>query len=222
MDRFRHPYMGHQPYIELALATGLRSGELTALSWKDHVNLQVGTLDVVANHWNGEPSTRKTGRRDRLYLSPGLVCSLGQHWRRMQKEGSKDQIKSGLVFPSVTGLYATNRVRRALRWSCRQAGLPKMVPHDLRHTAATLWNQVTSRRVAQLAIGHDDSRTHDHYTHPYEEDFRRGSVAVATLIGADKPAEVASSAGHLGGPPSKNGVSPIKETHAVIGRGDWI
>lgn len=58
-----------------------------------------------------------------------------------------------------------------------------MRPHDLRHTATTLWYQAASRRVAQLVIGHADEAMHDRYTHPYEEEVRRGSEAVAALIG---------------------------------------
>ena len=179
------PYMGHQPYIALALATGCRSGELTALRWDEHIDLATGTVEVVANHWRGKVGTRKTGRRDTLYLAPGLTKLLGRHWQRMQQESTPTQLASGLVFPARNGGYSTARPKKALLWCCRQAGLPRMVPHDLRHTAATLWNRVASRRVAQLAIGHFDDEVHDRYTHPYEDEFLAGSNAVAGLIGLE-------------------------------------
>ena len=177
------PYMGHQVYVELALTTGCRSGELTALRWDEHVNLADGTLDVVQSHWRGTLDTRKTSRRDRLYLPGPLIEHMGRHWQLLQTKGTPAQKDSGLVFPSRRGTLSSGRVRNCLLWCCKRLGFPPMTPHDLRHTATTLWSQSAPRRVSQLVIGHDDDRTHDHYTHPYEEEFKAGSAAVAGLIG---------------------------------------
>jgi integrase len=207
------PYMGHAAYVLLAMTTGLRSGELTSLKWKSHVDLEAGTLWVVDNHWKGHPGTRKTGRRDQVYLSEEVQVALAEHQKAARAGFNDVQRASGLVFPAVNGKLADGRARNALRWACERAGLPRMVPHDLRHTATTLWNQVATQRVAQLAIGHASERAHNGYHHPYEDDFRRAGAAVGALvtgreIGADqgarraeKPleleAKVATWGGHL-------------------------
>ena len=189
------PYLGHATYAFVAIATGLRSGELTSLKWDEHVDLEAGTLRVVANHWKGVSGTRKTGRRDTLHLSEELVEALRAHRAASLDGCSEAQLASGLVFPSTNGKLASGRVRKALDWACERAGLPRMVAHDLRHTATTLWNQVASRRVAQLAIGHVSARAHDGYHHPYDDEFRRAGDAVGALLRA----EVSTSGVHPSG-----------------------
>ena len=175
------PYMGHQVFIQLALVAGCRRGELTALLW-EHIDLQKGWIDVVISHYRGTVDTTKTSRKDRIYLPDEMVASLGQHWRKQQTRGTERQREFGLVFPSRLGGHSSARLRRALPWCCERAGLPRLTTHDLRHTATTLWNQAASRHIAQLVIGHDDERTHDHYHHAYESDIREGSEKVAKLI----------------------------------------
>jgi integrase len=148
----------------LALATGMRQGELLALKWRD-VDLEGGTLQVRAPiHYNGhafvfaEPKTRYSRRR--VALSPIAVEALRAHRVRQLEE----RIKLGaawddmdLVFPNIIGrpLSASNLIRREFHPLLERAGLPQMRFHDLRHTAATLLlSRGINPKVVSEMLGH--------------------------------------------------------------------
>jgi len=152
----------------------------------------------VENNWRGHIGTRKTKRRDVMYLPAGLAKQLGRPWQLTQTESNAAQIASGLVFPSRTGKLARQRLRTALDWCHENYDIPRLVPHDLRHTAVTLWNEVAHPTVAQRAIGHSDAKMHAHYHHPYESAYQEGSNAVADLIGL-----TAWKSAHPGAHPSR-------------------
>ena len=131
----------------LAITTGLRRGELLGLRWED-VDLERGRLRVGralvregGRHILGETKTRR-GRRQ-INLTPGTVSALKAH-RKKQLEGKmrlaglhKDQ---GLIFASEVGtpVNPENLVKRSFKPLLKEASLPEIRFHDLRHTCATL------------------------------------------------------------------------------------
>ena len=148
----------------LALASGMRQGELLGLRWRE-VDLEGGTLQVRASvHYNGhefvfaEPKTRYSRRR--IALSPIAVEALRAHRVRQLEE----RIKLGaawndmdLVFPNSIGrpLAASNLLRREFHPLLERAGLPRMRFHDLRHTAATLLlSRGINPKVVSELLGH--------------------------------------------------------------------
>lgn len=137
--------------FELALRTGLRIGELLALSWDD-VDLKAGTIRVrrsVRRHLGigsglvlSEPKTAASRRR--IPLPPGCTELLGrQRQRERQKrhkaaagEGSSE---TGLVFTTLTGTTLDPvHVSKAFYIACERSGVRRIRFHDLRHTCATL------------------------------------------------------------------------------------
>jgi len=133
--------------IVLALATGMREGELLALSWDD-LNLDNASVLVRANVViTREGKLReevKTGHSRRRIALPNIaVEALRRHRVRQAEERLRMGVAwedNNLVFPNTFGrLYDANNWRFAWFYPLLQrAGLPRVRPHDLRHTAATL------------------------------------------------------------------------------------
>jgi len=131
----------------LALATGMRRGELMTLKWSD-VDLDGTTLQVrrtiqrTPQGWvAGDPKSRQSRRR--IALPATVVEALRTH--RIRQLGERLSLGDAwndqdLVFTTAIG----GRLPRSVfehSWFhplLRRAGLPRMRFHDLRHIAATL------------------------------------------------------------------------------------
>lgn len=132
------------PLYLLAIATGMRQGELLALRWRD-VDLDQGTIVVRHTLLRGvrELADPKTERANRtLRIGQEVVTSMRDH-RRMQlmkrlAVGSRwrdlDYVFAG---PNGDPRHARN-VLAAFQAALDRAGLPKQRFHDLRHACATL------------------------------------------------------------------------------------
>ena len=160
----------------LAIHTGMRQGELLALKWND-VDLEAGTVSVrrtlsrERGHYQlGEPKTKKSRRT--VKLTGAAVDALREHLARqmedMERLGDlyKDQ---GLVFTSQTGsiLNPSNLRQRSFNKLLKEAKLPQMRFHDLRHTCATLLlSRNVHPKIVQEMLGHANvAITLDTYSH---------------------------------------------------------
>ena len=134
------------PIIMLALATGMRRGELLALRWCD-VDLDAGTAQVArsleqtkAGLRFKEPKT-KHGRRS-IKLSASVVAELKAHWKQQQerrlKLGQGRAVEGDLVFPSWDGtVRSPNATTREWVRALAEFKLPAISLHALRHTHAS-------------------------------------------------------------------------------------
>jgi integrase len=134
------------PIIMLALATGMRRGELLALRWCD-VDLDAGTAQVArsleqtkAGLRFKEPKT-KHGRRS-IKLSASVVAELRAHWKQQQerrlKAGQGRAVEGDLVFPSWDGtVRSPNATTREWVRALAEFRLPAISLHALRHTHAS-------------------------------------------------------------------------------------
>lgn len=163
------------------LHTGLRRGEALALKWK-HVDMGLASLGVAAylsvtqslSKVNGrlvlrEPKTR-AGKR-RVALSPSLILLLRQH-RDEQNAASallgKTLTGEDYVFSHPEGTpLDPSTVSHTFSRILRQADLPCMPLHSLRHTHATFLLQAgVHPRIAMERLGHSSIRvTLDTYSH---------------------------------------------------------
>lgn len=147
----------------VALATGLRQGELFGLRWSD-LDFAIATLHVrralvrtPTGFGFAEPKTE--GSRRTINLPAVAVAALREHRARQVAE----RLRVGpawddgdLVFCTTIGtaLDASN-VTRAFQRHLAAAGIPRRRFHDLRHSAATLLMlQGVSARVVQEMLGH--------------------------------------------------------------------
>jgi integrase len=145
----RAKLQGHTllPIVELALATGLRRGELLALRWGD-IDLDAGTLCVEHSVEETNvglrlksPKTRR-GRR-KIGLAPETVGMLRAH--KAKQLEIRFAVKLGnvgsetLVFSTVEGdLISPHSITRAWGRIRRAKKLPKVSFHSFRHTHASM------------------------------------------------------------------------------------
>jgi integrase len=150
----------------LALSTGMRQGELMALSWRQ-VDMSIATLRVTGSlqRIDGkqevvEPKTR--GSRRAIALPPFAVMALRAHASTWQSNAGA-LLFTNLDGTPLVGTVLTKQFQRILK----AAGLPRIRFHDLRHTAATLLlGRGVHPKIVSEMLGHSSiSMTLDLYSH---------------------------------------------------------
>jgi integrase len=182
----------HYALYYLAVATGLRRGELLALHWRD-VDLERSrltvrhTVTVLDNQPEiGEPKSKRSRRV--IEFDHDVAEVLREHKQRQALERKvMDDLwhDQGLVFPSEVGslLYPSNLHRNFVILRAK-AGLPGIVFHELRHTYASL-NLRKGMNIVDLSasLGHETvAFTLSRYTHVVEELKGRRGVGLARLL----------------------------------------
>jgi integrase len=166
----------HYPLYYLAIATGMRMGELLGLKWRD-INWEQKSLQVqrqLTKKKGGgfEFSTPKTkaGIR-RIELGYVTIDVLRMHQKsqygHIHNMGDKWH-NQDLVFPSQIGTHLDkDNLRRRFKKVLLDTKLPEIRFHDLRHTAASLMlNSGIPVIVVSRRLGHaKPSITLDIYGH---------------------------------------------------------
>lgn len=101
-------------------ATGMRVGELEALTW--------GDVDEPRQRWRVSQAVAKTGRARWVPVSSVLFEAVTRLLAR------EDRTPGRRVFEGVTA----DRLRTAITRACTTAGVPAFSPHDLRHRRISL------------------------------------------------------------------------------------
>ena len=158
--------------IVVAMATGMRQGELIGLRWSD--------IDFARNHLHvrrqlnrdgslTEPKTAK-GRRT-IALPPNVTLLLAEHEHQQNEERRRvgsDWHDHDLVFCTHFGKPLQHRnVLREFGMLLKRANLSHISFHALRHTHATmLLVQGVPAKIVQERLGHSNiSMTLDIYSH---------------------------------------------------------
>jgi integrase len=166
-----------EPLWRLAIAGGLRQGEICALRWPQ-VDLESGVLQVTGTLEQrpghkpvvAEPKTAR-GRRA-VQLGAATVASLRAYRVRCIEaalaEAGRAYDPTGFVFQRPDGQpYTMSMVWKAWRKLNDKAGVPRIRFHDLRHTAATLlFSKHVHPKMVQEMLGHATiATTMDIYSH---------------------------------------------------------
>lgn len=138
-----------QPLLVVALHTGMRRGEILALTWRD--------VDLTRRLIRVEKS--KNGEKRSIPISATLHATL---------KGIKVRDISGRLFP-----LAVRSLRVGFERAVEKAGLEDFHFHDLRHTFATrlVQNGVDLYKVKEL-LGHKTIAMTMRYSHHYPESLR--------------------------------------------------
>lgn len=177
----------------VALACGLRMGEVLALSWAG-IDLEHGqmTISQALQRQKGRGLVlidTKTDRSRRTIALPSpLIAALRAHRVRQLQErlvaGSRWQDR-GFVFTSSIGSGLEPRsLHRAFKAMLAEAGLPDIRFHDLRHSAASLMlAQGVPLRVVMEVLGHSSiGVTANTYSHVMPSLVRDATEKVAHLL----------------------------------------
>lgn len=174
---------GHrsEALFKLALATGMRRGEILGLKWQD-IDFEKGSLQVRRvlsriptklpgkGYTEAEPKTQKSRRT--IIIASFALQALKKHRLRQAEE----RLKAGpcwqehdYVFCTSleTNLHPDRDVLSLLKTFPKKAELPDIRFHDLRHSAATLLLSLGIHpKVVQEILGHSQiSMTMDIYSH---------------------------------------------------------
>jgi integrase len=164
----------------VALHTGMREGEMLGLRWDD-LDLDATTPMLRVRRTLSETRTGhkfelpKSGKGRSIKLSSKAVYALRSH--RVKQAEEKPRLGSlwqdnGLVFSTTTGTTTsgTNLLGRYFKPLLKQADLPAIRLHDLRHTCATILLMAGKHpKYVQELLGHASiSITLDTHSHVIE------------------------------------------------------
>ena len=174
---------GLYEFYLLELSTGLRLGEITALTWDDF-NYKYKTITVNKNaprvYFDNETTTPKTENSVRtLQLTDD--CATLLECMKLRKPDD-----SNIMFPDpkTGGMRNGSAVTVQLHRIQRRAGLPRIRFHDLRHTFATLMlEQGVDIKTVSYMLGHSDVRfTMNRYMHVTETLQKNAAAAMSDII----------------------------------------
>jgi len=143
--------------ILFAWHTGLRFGEIIALTWND-IDLERGTISVNKAIARGYLGTTKSNKTRQAYVTADV---------REMLDRRRKETANAIVFPNTKGRYMIQQ--RCVEWLhdiCDKSGLRRIGWHTFRHTFAShLVEKGVSLRTVQDLLGHSDPQTTMRYAH---------------------------------------------------------
>lgn len=157
--------------VWLLAETGMRPGEIRALAWRDIGDESITIIKAVSRNQIGP--TKTYGRRS-VVLRNGARSAL-KTWQLAQGRLVR---ADGLVFPRVggEGVWTDEGWRKwqqkVFTPAAKRAGLPGLVPYDLRHTFASRLI-AEGRDIYWIArqMGHSPTQTLNTYGHLFESRY---------------------------------------------------
>lgn len=174
--------------ILTALSTGIRSGELRALTW-DAINFDTAELHVrqaVAHNTTAVIKPPKTKRGKRVLPVPAEVLSV----LRKHKLRSVFSQPSDYVFASSVGTPMLKKVlANCIKRACNTANIHTMLWGDMRHFFASVQLSALGEDWAEVAalMGHSSPafafRQYGHYSKNAEKQDKARAAAASAMFG---------------------------------------
>ncbi|MEE8431549.1 MAG: tyrosine-type recombinase/integrase [Candidatus Desulfatibia sp.] len=160
----------YYPATLCLVRTGVRFGELTALSWAD-VDFENRLILVdKSRDKKNRVTTTKNNKGRKVDVTPQLVETL----RELKAKQWQEYAKTGEPMPDRIFNFSHTAYRKALKKCLKAAGLDYMRIHDLRHTYATV-RLLRGHNISDVAfqLGHKNvSITYKYYVHWIPGTFR--------------------------------------------------
>lgn len=170
LDAVQIHYPRHYAFFLCALRTGMRLGEIQALTWED-IDFRSHFIELKRGYTKGRFTTPKSGKIRRVDMSPQLADTL----KMLQIERKREALAKwggqvpDLVFVDETGgvIDESNLRKRVFHPALEKSGLRRIRIHDLRHTFASLLIQNgESLAYVRDQLGHSSIQiTVDTYGH---------------------------------------------------------
>jgi integrase len=175
VQKFLDVVYGHpnEALFILAIATGMRRGEIAGLKWQD-IDWENATLHVQRSltrvptsmgggYQEAEPKTEKSRRSIVLpdFALTALLKHRELHFDIRERAGELWQ-EHDYMFCTPTGehIHPGHDILEELKKLLKKAGLPDIRFHDLRHSAATmLLGMGIHPKIVQERLGHHDIGT---------------------------------------------------------------
>lgn len=180
------------PLVKLAVATGLRRGELAGLRWRD-VDVAACTVTVSetvkvtpAGDQRGEPKTESSRRT--LKVSEAIMGELERLRQARQEEADFRQrdLMELSVFTTAHGRsWSPNSLTNAISDFFKAIGLGAYSIHDLRHLhASALLTARHNMKAVSVRLGHSDPKiTMSIYAHLLPNDDDALAATAGTILG---------------------------------------
>ncbi len=178
------------PLYALTAYCGLRRAEIAGLPWSE-VDLDTGLITVRETRPDGgeDPDDPKSEAGERPVALSAMLVTLLRAWRKQQLRERMAWggawTDSGLVFPREDGQpLRPGYISEHFGMLVRQAGVPPIRYHDLRHGAATLsLSAGVDIKIVSEMLGHSTSAfTRDVYTSVVPEIATAAAEAVAAIV----------------------------------------
>ena len=181
--------------IHVALATGMRRGEVFGLTWDD-LDFEKAELRVRHNLQNGKLSEPKTHSSKRYITLDGGTIEKLKKWKSFQtgyatEVGDLYNNRLNLVFSNVIGnpVNFDNFRNRYYKKMVLAAGLPATITfHSLRHTHATmLLSAGVDAKTVSSRLGHSSvNLTYHIYIHTLNENERKAADKIGEILKNEK------------------------------------
>ncbi len=177
----------------LALTTGMRKGELLGLQWSDldevkGVLLIHRQLQQIPRKGSFLVPTKTRAGRRQIKLGQGTLSQLRAHRERqehLKATAGEQWQENDLIFTTGIGTFLDqSRVSKEFKSLLKEAGLPSIRFHDLRHTSISfLLGMGTPVNAVQQRAGHSKaSVTTDVYGHSLDESQKEAAEKIEELV----------------------------------------
>ena len=174
---------GCYEFYLLEITTGLRLGEILALTWDD-LDMKNKTISVNKQVQRIKSELKITTPKTAASIRKVALCD--ECFNQLHILHSRQRTDTNLIFPSpiTGGLRDPSSITRKLHRMQKRAGVPQIRFHDLRHSFATLsLEQGMDIKTVSHMLGHTDAGfTMNTYMHVTDTMQQTVANAMGNLI----------------------------------------
>lgn len=171
-----------RPLVRFLYTFGWRCEEAEGLQWT-----QVSLAEGTVRH---DPTQNKTEDSALLYLTEGLLDDFRALWQAAVERVRQEEPGCSLRRVAEVEPYVFTRNGKPIRdfrgaWAsaCEKAGVPNLVPHDLRRSAVrNLIRAGVPERVAMTISGHKTRSVFDRYNIVSESDLKAAAKKLEVAV----------------------------------------